>query len=101
MALSEFEAFDSDAAAKRNLKAAIEKVAARLGNTPTICRRCYVHPEIMNGYLSGDVLLDIQEEVEEELRERLRALRPEEAAVLSLLKSRIARETGSSTLKAD
>jgi DNA topoisomerase-1 len=39
IALSEFEAFDSQAAAKRNLKAAIEKVAARLGNTPTICRR--------------------------------------------------------------
>jgi len=55
----------------------------------------------MNGYLSGDVLLDIQEEVEEELRDRLHALRPEEAAVLSLLKSRIAREAGSLAVQAD
>jgi DNA topoisomerase IB len=40
MALSEMASFDS-AAAKRNLRSAIEKVAARLGNTPTICRKCY------------------------------------------------------------
>jgi DNA topoisomerase-1 len=92
MALSEFEAFDSQAAAKRNLKSAIERVAARLGNTPTICRKCYIHPEIMNGYLSGDLLLDVQEEVEEELRDELSSLRPEEAAVLFLLRARIANE---------
>jgi DNA topoisomerase-1 len=92
MALWEFEKFDSQAAAKKNLKAAIEKVSARLGNTPTICRKCYIHPEILNGYLDGDVLLDVKEEVEQELREELHNLKPEEAAVLSLLKSRIARE---------
>jgi DNA topoisomerase-1 len=40
MALAEFEQFDSQAKAKKNVKAAIEKVAARLGNTPTICRKC-------------------------------------------------------------
>ena len=40
MALKELEKFDSAAQAKRNLRAAIEKVSARLGNTPTICRKC-------------------------------------------------------------
>ena len=39
VALSEFEAVDSEAAAKRNVRSAIESVAARLGNTPTICRK--------------------------------------------------------------
>ena len=92
MALGEFEKFDSQAAAKKNLKAAIEKVSARLGNTPTVCRKCYIHPEILNGYLDGDLLLDVKEEVEQELREELHNLKPEEAAVLSLLKNRIARE---------
>ncbi len=43
-ALREFTEFDSEAAAKRNITRAIERVAARLGNTPTICRKCYVHP---------------------------------------------------------
>src|SRR5581483_11404785 len=38
MALNEIESFYSAAQAKRNLRAAIEKVASRPGNTPTICR---------------------------------------------------------------
>jgi DNA topoisomerase-1 len=46
-ALNELKSFDSEAQAKRNLRTAIEKVSARLGNTPTICRRCY-HPEVLN-----------------------------------------------------
>jgi DNA topoisomerase I len=92
MALAEFEQFDSQAKAKKNVKAAIEKVAARLGNTPTICRKCYIHPEILNGYMDGDVLQEVKEEVERELRDGLPNLKPEEAAVLSLLQNRIRRE---------
>jgi DNA topoisomerase I len=42
MALIELESFDSAAQAKRNLRTAIEKVSARLGNTPTICRKGYM-----------------------------------------------------------
>ena len=56
MALSEFESFDSEAKAKKNVRAAIERVASRLGNTPTICRKCYVHPELLTCYLDGGVL---------------------------------------------
>jgi DNA topoisomerase-1 len=94
MALREFETFDTAAAAKRNVKSAIESVAARLGNTPTICRKCYVHPAILDGYLNGDLLLDIKEEAEQALRDDLHELKPEEAAVLSLLQGRLAREIG-------
>jgi DNA topoisomerase-1 len=92
MALNEFESFDSQAKAKKNIRAAIEHVAARLGNTPTICRKCYVHPEVFNSYLAGDLLLDVQEEVEAELREDLPDLKPEEVAVLTLLEARLKRE---------
>ena len=53
MALQEFESFDSEAKAKKNIRAAIERVASRLGNTPTICRKCYVHPEVFTRYLEG------------------------------------------------
>ena len=91
MALQEFEAFDTQAAAKKNVRAAIERVAARLGNTPTICRKCYVHPEILQSYAEGALLLEIRREVEEELREDLASLRPEEAAVLALLEARLNR----------
>jgi DNA topoisomerase-1 len=92
MALSEFEEFDSDAKAKKNIRAAIEKVSSRLGNTPTICRKCYVHPEVFSCYLEGALMIEIKNEVEEELREDLSSLRPEEAAVMALLEERLSRE---------
>ena len=89
LALEAFEAFDSEAKAKRNLRDAIEAVAGRLGNTPTICRKCYIHPQVLDCYLEGDLLLQVKEQVEDELTEALGTLRPEEAAVLSLLRSRL------------
>lgn len=39
--------------AKRNVAAAIALVAARLGNTRTVCRQCYVHPQVIDAYLNG------------------------------------------------
>jgi DNA topoisomerase I len=89
MALAEFETFDSEAKAKKNVRAAIEQVASRLGNTPTICRKCYVHPEVFSSYADGALLEGVKREIETELREELAGLRPEEAAVLTLLEKRI------------
>jgi len=83
-ALGEFDAIDSVAEGKRNIVRAIEQVADTLGNTPAVCRRCYVHPAVLEGYLDGS------------MRRALRrtgphggsrhALRPEESAVLDLLR---------------
>jgi len=92
LALKEFETFDTQAKAKKNVRAAIERVASKLGNTPTICRKCYVHPEIMSSYVEGSLLLEVKKEVESELREDLAGLKPEEAAVLSLLEARLNRD---------
>jgi DNA topoisomerase I len=92
MALNEVKSFDSAAQAKRNLRAAIENVAGRLGNTPTICRKCYVHPEVLTSYLDGNLVLEIKSAVEKELRDDLDGLKPEEAAVLAMLRGRLARE---------
>lgn len=89
LALREFETFDSEAGAKRNIRAAIENVAGRLGNTPTICRKCYIHPQILDCYLEGGLLLQVKDAVESELSEDLSSLRPEEAAVLGLLQARL------------
>lgn len=91
LALQEFEAFDTQAAQKKNVKAAIERVAARLGNTPTICRKCYVHPEILQSYAAGALLLEIKREVDQEPRDERASLKPEEAAVLALLEARLNR----------
>jgi DNA topoisomerase-1 len=92
MALNELESFDSAAQAKRNLRAAIEKVSARLGNTPTICRKCYVHPEVLNSYMDGNLVLEIRSKAESELRSSMESFKPEEAAVLALLRGRLAKE---------
>lgn len=92
LALQEFEKFDTQAKMKKNLRAAIERVATRLGNTPTICRKCYVHPDIFSCYAEGALLLQVKDEVESELREDLSTLKPEEAAVLSLLEGRLNRD---------
>jgi DNA topoisomerase I len=92
MALNEMERFDSAAQAKRNLRSALEKVSGRLGNTPTICRKCYVHPEVINAYMDGSLLLEIKSAVEGELRGALPGLKPEEAAVLAMLRSRLERQ---------
>lgn len=88
LALQEFEAFDSQAKAKTNVRAAIEGVAARLGNTPTICRKCYIHPQVLDCYLEGSLILQIKDAVDDALR-GLDSLRPEEAAVLTLLRKRL------------
>jgi DNA topoisomerase-1 len=91
LALQEFQSFDTQAVVKKNIKAAIEQVASRLGNTPTICRKCYIHPEVLTSYVEGQLLLEIKQEVEQELRADLSTLKPEEAAVLTLLQARLSR----------
>ena len=92
MALKELETFDSAAQAKRNLRAAIENVSGKLGNTPTICRKCYVHPEVLSSYMDGNLVLELKSKAESELRGDVQNLKPEEAAVLALLRARLTRE---------
>ena len=92
MALSELESFANAAQAKRNLRAAIEKVAARLGNTPTICRKCYIHPEVLNAYLDGALLHELKSPEGRERAGEEKGLKPQEAAVLALLRGRLAKD---------
>ncbi len=91
-ALQEFEAFDSQAQAKHNVVAAIESVAKRLGNTKAVCRKCYVHPAVIDAYLDGSLLETLGGRVERELTRELHELPAEEAAVLAFLQERLRRE---------
>ena len=91
LALREFETFDSQAQAKKNIVQAIEHVAERLGNTPSVCRKCYVHPEVIEAYLDGSMLQTLRQRAEQELSGGLDGLRPEEAAVVALLQQRLKR----------
>jgi DNA topoisomerase I len=71
MALQEFEKFDSETQAKKNIVRAIEHVAEKLGNTPSVCRKCYVHPAVLDAYLEGAALQVLRARAEEELIEEL------------------------------
>jgi DNA topoisomerase-1 len=92
-ALQELQTFDSEAKAKQNVIRAIEAVAMRLGNTRAVCRKCYVHPALIEAYLDGTMVEVLKRRAEREIRESLHGLRPEEAAVLALLRQRLARES--------
>ncbi|HLM55915.1 MAG TPA: hypothetical protein VK422_07260, partial [Pyrinomonadaceae bacterium] len=39
--------------AKKNVVAAVKRVAERLGNTPSVCRDCYIHPAVVEAYMKG------------------------------------------------
>jgi len=52
-ALCECKAFTTQKQAKRNVLAAVEKVANRLGNTVAVCRKCYIHPGVIDTYMDG------------------------------------------------
>lgn len=92
LALQEFQVFDKETEAKKNVVNAIKAVAERLGNTPSICRKCYVHPAVIDSYLEGTMLESLQQITAQELIDNLHSLKPEEAAVMSLLEKRLETE---------
>ena len=94
MALREFEAFNSKTQANKNIVAAVESVAKKLGNTKAVCRKCYIHPAILDGYLDGSLVKTLKKRVERKLSKSLHSLEPEEAAVLGMLQQRLARDAG-------
>jgi DNA topoisomerase I len=91
LALAEAREFATEREAKRNIVRAIERVAARLGNTPAICRRCYVHPEVLQAYLDGVTIRVLKARTERAMGEGLHRLGAEEGVVLGLLRQRLAR----------
>jgi DNA topoisomerase-1 len=91
MALKAQVAFENKSQAKQNLKAAISAVAKILGNTPAVCRKCYVHPAVLETYLDGNLIEGLKKQTEETLAESLGDLRSEEATVLAFLQERLAK----------
>jgi DNA topoisomerase-1 len=78
--LSRFPPHRSQTAAKKNILQAIKSVATRLGNTTSVCRKCYIHPAVVDAYIDGDVIKPAK-------RRRLSRSRlsPQETAVVALI----------------
>lgn len=91
LALAQFEPAGTETTAKANVRAAIETVAERLGNTPTVCRKCYVHPDLIDAYLDGELQLRFRGRAAGPKSRSSHGLRPEEAAVLAFLQARLDR----------
>jgi DNA topoisomerase-1 len=85
-ALAEVRHFSSNAEAKRNVVKAVESVAKRLGNTRAVCRRCYIHPVILDAYLDGATIRTIEARANAVDRA---ALGPEERAVVGIIAARL------------
>jgi DNA topoisomerase-1 len=79
LAAAEFDALgpaSTQLGARAGVKDAIERVAGCLGNTPAICRKCYVHPDLIDSYLRGAFALP---------RAKRAGLSAHEASVLAFL----------------
>jgi DNA topoisomerase-1 len=92
--LAELGACEDEKEAKKNLLKAVRDVAEHLGNTPTVCRSCYIHPLVLESYLKGTTLAEFRRRVERCIRRIEPEYQPEEIALLKMLK---AQSNGKST----
>jgi DNA topoisomerase-1 len=76
--------------AEQNVLRAIEKTASRLGNTRTVCRKYYIHPELIAAYLEGSVLPPTLRAAWHERQPHGAPLRQHEIEVLEFLNARLA-----------
>ncbi len=90
VALNQVEKAETKKAAKQNIKTAVSAVAKILGNTPAVCRKCYVHPAVLETYLTGDMIEGLKRKTEEALAENSPDLRSVEVAVMRFLQQRLA-----------
>lgn len=86
--LQQFASSDSSAQAKKNIGEALKSVAQRLGNTPSICRKCYAHPIIFEAYLEGTLTGWLSTQARG-AKTNARGFSEYEFAVLSLLQQRL------------
>lgn len=89
IALNHFGPSETKKEAKANIKSAVTAVSKLLGNTPAICRKCYVHPAIFETYLNGDSIEGLKQKTAEALETDEIDLEAGEKAILRFLKDRL------------
>ncbi|HEX5236777.1 MAG TPA: DNA topoisomerase IB [Silvibacterium sp.] len=95
-ALRELAVFDSEAQAKKNIVQAIDSVAERLGNTRAVCRKCYIHPAVLDCYLAGAMAAALTSLQKRAAEPAPTALREEESILLHLLEQEGSRAASNS-----
>jgi DNA topoisomerase-1 len=89
--LRSLEPFESENQAKKNIVEVIKSVASCLGNTPSVCRKCYVHPEVLNVYLSGAMPAIFRRRVPRNISKICKRMQRDERDLLHLLESSLKR----------
>jgi DNA topoisomerase-1 len=72
-ALVRFTMPSSSAQTKRNIVKAIEGVAQALRNTKAVCRKCYIHPALINAYTDGSLLRFLSRGIDHAKRKKQKA----------------------------
>ncbi|HWF87072.1 MAG TPA: hypothetical protein VG222_19580 [Vicinamibacterales bacterium] len=90
-ALAAFATVKSSAHAKRNIAHAVEIVSKRLGNTKAVCRKCYIHPVILDAYIGGATIRSVRTQAGAPSGRAL--LSADESAVIALLSKKRGRES--------
>jgi DNA topoisomerase-1 len=86
--LAELGCCDDPKAVRKNLVAAVKRVAERLGNTPSVCRSCYIHPKVLEAYERGRSLEEFRPRRARRLISRQQPdYSVEELALLKLLRA--------------
>lgn len=85
--LAELGRAEDKQAAKRSITKAVQRVAERLGNTPTVCRNSYVHPVVLERYMAGVTLEEFRPRKERRIGRQQPEYLPEERALLKLLQT--------------
>ncbi len=85
--LAEMGCCEDGRQAKRNVVAAVKRVAERLGNTPTVCRGCYIHPAVIEAYAAGRTIEEFRPRRARRIQRQQPEYAPEELALLKLLRA--------------
>ena len=93
-ALRALQRGESEREARQNVVEAIRQTSERLGNTPAVARRSYVHPAILHAYLDGDIGDALVAAAEEQTAPPAGTTPEEEAGVVDLLRQRLEMDAG-------
>ena len=81
-----------DRSSRKNVVEAVRLTSDRLGNTPAVARRSYVHPAILEAYMDGSIGGALLEAAEEQTDPPPMPDLREERQVVDLLRKRIAND---------
>ncbi len=91
-ALTATNKFETQKQAKKNIKEAIDRVAEQLGNTPAVCRKCYIHPFVLDGYMqkklpcNGNITASVENGAIKASKRPTTSLGDDEKSVLEFLR---------------